>query len=413
MNKPTKVLKKVSKKKKGFFSLNFSFLKNKKKNSISKNNKKEAEQDALESRKEVPKNTERKKVNFPASLSSHEKELFVKRMSYLLKAGVPILQSLAMIKDQSRSKSQKKIIESLSESVANGQTINASLGRFKKVFGDFIINVIRVGEETGLLHQNLNYLAEELKKRRILRRKVISAFIYPAFIALATIGITTLLIIFIFPKILPIFKSMNVTLPLVTRILIWLTNFLAHYGFYVLLILVLLIVISVLISKLSKVRFLIDSATPLIPIIGKVLQNYHLANITRTLGTLLRSDMALIEAIKVTAETTPNLAYKKTLEKMGESILKGKKISAQFESFPRFFPILIPQMISVGETTGNLSGSLLYLAEFYEEEVDETTKNLSNILEPILMIFMGVIVGSVVISIIMPIYGVTQHLNIR
>ena len=101
------------------------------------------------------------------------------------------------------------------------------------------------------------------------------------------------------------------------------------------------------------------------------------------------------------------------LEKMGENILKGKKVSNQFENYPRFFPVLIPQMLSVGETTGNLSGSLIYLAEFYETEVDEMTKNLSNTLEPLLMIVMGIMVGFVVISIITPIYGVTQHLQIR
>jgi len=125
---------------------------------------------------------------------------------------------------------------------------------------------------------------------------------------------------------------------------------------------------------------------------------------------LLKSNVALIEAIKITEETTPNIVYKKILEKMGENIQKGKKVSNQFENYPRFFPILIPQMLSIGETTGNLSGSLLYLAEFYEAEVDEMAKNLSDILEPLMMILMGIIVGFVVISIITPIYGVTQNL---
>ncbi len=139
------------------------------------------------------------RLNFFNRLSTHEKELFVKRLSYLLKAGIPILQSLTMIKDQTRLNFQKKITQSLIEDVENGQSLSSSLKRFRNIFGDFIINVIRIGEDTGLLHQNLNYLAEELKERRLLKRKVIGAFVYPVFIALTTISITALLIIFIFP----------------------------------------------------------------------------------------------------------------------------------------------------------------------------------------------------------------------
>ncbi len=353
------------------------------------------------------------RLNFFNRLSTHEKELFVKRLSYLLKAGIPILQSLTMIKDQTRLNFQKKITQSLIEDVENGQSLSSSLKRFRNIFGDFIINVIRIGEDTGLLHQNLNYLAEELKERRLLKRKVIGAFVYPVFIALTTISITALLIIFIFPKILPILKSLNVPLPITTRFLIYLSGFLSNNGLYVLLGLIFFIIAIIFISKLPKVNLYINNILPSIPIIGKILQNYQLTNVSRTLGILLKSNVTLTESIRITKETTPNLVYKKMLEKIGENILKGKKLSNQFEDFPRFFPILIPQMLSIGETTGNLSESFLYLAEFYKEEVDEMTKNLSNILEPLLMIFMGVIVGTVVISIITPIYGITQHLNIR
>ncbi len=202
-------------------------------------------------------------------------------------------------------------------------------------------------------------------------------------------------------------------MPLITKILIGLSSFLGHYGFFVLVGLVLLIIAVIFILKIPKVKFFVSRITPLIPLLGPIMQNYHLTNISRTLGLLLKSGVTLIEAIDITAETTPNVVYKKILREMKENILKGKTISNQFKDYPRFFPILIPQMLAVGETTGNLSGSLVYLAEFYETEVDEMTKGLSNVLEPFLMIFMGAIVGFVVISIITPIYEVTQHLTPR
>ncbi len=352
-------------------------------------------------------------ASLPGRLSTHAKELFIKRLSYLLKAGIPILQSLEMIKDQTRSNSQRRIIESLMANVDSGQSLYYGLKRFKNIFGEFIINVVRVGENAGLLHQNLDYLAEELKKRRVLKRKIVGSLIYPIFIAAATICITVFLIVFIFPKILPVLKSLNVPLPLVTKIFIGLSAFLGHYGLFVFGGLVVLIIAIIFILKIPKVNFSLNRMIPSIPIVGKIMQNYHLANITRTLGLLLKSNVILIEAIEITAETTPNMVYRKILMEMRENILKGKNMSTQFKNYPRFFPILIPQMLAVGETTGSLSGSLLYVAEFYETEVEEMTKTLSNILEPALMILMGVIVGSVVISIITPIYGITQHLNIK
>src|SRR4030042_1440709 len=360
-------------------------------------------------------NNKKKQFSFLVSnhLSNQEKEFFIKRLAYLLKAGVPILKSLTMIREQTHSNRQKRIIDSLIQSVANGNPIYVGLQRFKKTFGDFIINVIRVGENTGLLHQNLNYLAEELKKGRLLKQKITGALVYPIFIALTTIGITSLLIIFVFPKILHVLTSLKVPLPVTTKILISVSNFLVHYGIHTLIGLIIFIVIMGFISRLPKVQIFINNIIPSIPIIGQLLKNYNLTNITRTMGVLLKGGVTLMEALKITAETTPNIVYKKMLEKMAENILKGKTISNQFENYPRFFPILIAQMLSVGETTGNLSGSLLYLAEFYESEVDEMTKNLSKIIEPFLMILMGILVGFIVISIITPIYEITQYLDVK
>lgn len=346
-------------------------------------------------------------------LSLQEKELFIKRLAYLLKAGIPILQSLTMLSEQTHSKFQKKIIQSLMKDIANGQALHFALSRFRKIFGDFIINVIRVGENTGFLHQNLNYLAEELKKRRILRKKIIGSLVYPIFIAIATIVVTVLLIIFIFPKVLPILQSLKVPLPITTRILIGVSNFLIHYGFHLLAGVIVFIITMIFLLKIQKVQIFINKIVPFLPIIGQLLQNYNLANICRTLGILLKGNINLLEAMRITAETTPNIVYRKILEEIEKNILKGKKVSLQFRNYPRYFPILIPQMLSVGEETGNLSGSLLYLAEFYESEVDEITKNLSSVLEPILMIFLGIVVGFIVLSIITPIYGITKHLQIR
>jgi type IV pilus assembly protein PilC len=410
MNKKTS--NRTSARKNKFFSNVFSFL-SKSRRKKSKLGVSEKKQTSSERRKKFSESFSQNFTNFSVKMSTHEKELFVKRLSFLLKAGVPILRSLNMIEEQTRSNRQKKIISHLAQDVSSGQSIAVALSRFKDVFGSFIINVVRIGENTGFLYQNLNYLSEELKKRRLLKRKVIGSLIYPIIIALATIGMTTFLIIFIFPKIMPILKSMNTKLPITTMMLINLSEFLIHYGLYFFIGLTLFIIAAIFISKLPRVRFLIDRSVPLTPLIGSIFQNYFLSNICRTLGLLLKSNVTLIDALKITSETTSNLVYKEIIEKIAEKVLKGENFSNQFKEYHSFFPVLIPQMISVGEATGSLGDTLLYLAEFYESEVDEMTKNLSNTIEPLLMISMGVIVGFVVISIITPIYGITQHLNVR
>lgn len=388
----------------------FTFFKKKK---VSGEKPEEKKEPLIPSKIPVKKPEKKFKPGPLSRLSLHEKELFIKRLGYLLKAGVPILQSLAMVQEQTRSGLQKKIIDSLVESVKNGKALHIGLLSFRKIFGDFVINVVRIGEETGRLPQNLEYLAEELKKRRLLKRKIVSAFVYPAFIAFVTLIVTVFLIVFIFPKILPILSSLNVPLPFTTRALIWLSHFLGSYWFYVILAVIFLIIITSLLLRIKKVSLFINRIIPSVPVIGKLLQYYQIANVCRTLGVLLQSGVALIESLKITAETTPNPVYRQALERLEADVLTGKKISTQFRNFPRYFPVLIPQMLTIGEATGKLSESFFYLAEFYETELDEMTKNLSNVLEPILMIFMGVIVGTVVISIITPIYGITQHLNVR
>src|SRR6266481_198858 len=170
--------------------------------------------------------------NIFSRFSILEKIIFAKRLSILIKAGIPILDSLKMLKRQATSPVAVRILGSVVTDVENGQLLSASLGKFRNLFGDFALNIIHVGEMTGTLQENLNYLTEELGKKQELRRKVIGALVYPAFILTATIAMGALLTIFIFPKILPVFASFDFKLPLTTRMLIFISNTMIHYGFF-------------------------------------------------------------------------------------------------------------------------------------------------------------------------------------
>lgn len=349
--------------------------------------------------------------NLALRVSLQEKVLFARHLAIMARSGLPLLDSLNMLKKQSRSRAMKKILERLSGDINNGQFLADSLEQFKSIFGPLFIDIIRVGEASGILSENLNYLAEELKKKQELRRKVIGAMIYPAVVLVATFGITGLLTVFIFPKILPVFASFNVNLPFSTRLLIKISNLMTHYGGWVTLGLFLMVIAFWLALKMPAIRFFYHRLVLHAPIFGKLVKAVNLSNFCRTLGLTLKSGVQAVQAISITAGTLTNLVYKKELQTMGEDLARGESICKYLGEHEYIFPPMVGQMVSVGENTGNLSETLLYLAEFYEAEVNDFTKNLSNVLEPLLMVIMGVIVGFVAISIITPIYEVTNTLR--
>ncbi len=349
--------------------------------------------------------------NIFLKISVQEKILFVKNLAVMTKAGMPILDSLRLLQKQTQSKSMKKILEQISEDIANGQFLSTSMERYANIFGDFTVNIIRVGEASGILYENLNYLAEELKKKQELKRKIMGALIYPIIVVIATFSITGFLTVYIFPKILPVFKSLHVNLPITTKILISISGFLIVYGAHVIIGIVIAVILGWFVLKISTIRFLTHRLITYLPLFGNISQSYNMANFCRTLGLLLKSDIKVVEALSITANTLTNQVYKKELKAISIEIASGEEISKHLEKKSHLFPPMLSQLIAIGETTGNLSDTLLYLSEFYENKVDEVTKNLSTILEPVLMIVMGAIVGFIALSIITPIYEVTQGLK--
>ncbi len=345
-------------------------------------------------------------------LSVKEQMFFAKRLSFLIKAGVPILESLHMIRAQTTSRAGARVIESVYNDISNGSSLAKSLARFPHIFGDFGINIIKIGESSGTLSTNLEYLAEELKKRNNLHAKVASAFIYPGIITLATLGITAFLMLYLFPKIMPIFTSLHMELPLTTKIVMAISLFLQAWGLVVVLVLIATIIgIAILKRKNKSFHFFFDQVVLSTPVLGPLIRYFNLANATRTLGLLLHGGVTLSEALPLTADTTANLVYKAEYNKMAEVILRGERMSTYLLTSTNLFPAIMSQLIAVGERSGSLSNTLVYLSELYEGEVDDFTKNLSSLIEPILMVIMGLLVGFVAISIITPIYGITQNLH--
>lgn len=346
------------------------------------------------------------------SLNSKEQTLLAKRLSFLMGANVPLIEGLRVLREQARSRGHARMLDLIIGDISQGQSLSRSFGKFPKVFSDFAVHIVRVGESSGTLAQNLNYLADELRKRLVLRRKIVGAFVYPGLITAATLGIVAFLMIYLFPKIMPVFTSLHMKLPLSTRIVMASSNFLRSFGLEFLLALIVLGIAGAVVLKKNKaIRFWFDSLLLRMPMVGQVIQYFNIAGASRTLGLLLKSGVKLSEALPITSDTTRNLAYKKHFEKIGEAVSRGERISLYMAKHRAYFPDMLTHMVAVGEKSGTLSDTLVYLSEMYEAEVDDFTKNLSTLIEPLLMVIMGLVVGFTAVSIITPIYGITQNLH--
>ena len=322
-----------------------------------------------------------------------------------------ILDILHTLKKQTKSRTFSKIIGELIDNVKNGQFLSDGLARHHALFGDFFINIVHVGEISGTLADNLEYLAESLAKKRELESKVKGAMVYPIIILFATMGLTGALTFFIFPKILPIFKSLKVDLPIVTKIFIAVSTFMIAHGILVFGGIIGFLIVWWLLLKIRFIRYGWQRVILILPVVGTMAQNFNMVSFVRALSLLLKSGVKIVQALEITANSSANLVYKKTLKAVAGSVGQGEPISKHLAEHPHLFPPVFAQMIAVGEETGKLTDTGTYLANYYESELDADTKALSNILEPLMLLVMGFIVGFVALAIILPIYEVSQHIG--
>ncbi len=344
-------------------------------------------------------------------LSAQEKIIFIKRLAILIESGIPIIVCLKMLSCQANSSTSRRLIDELRVAVESGKSLAQAMDRFRGVFGGFAVSIVKVGEAGGALAKNLDYLAEELRKRRELKRNIYGALVYPSFVLIATVGITIMLTGYVFPKILPIFMSFKTELPATTRALIAANQMAQNYWPWILGIVCFSTALMPFLFKNRSVRYFFDRGLLRLPLLGAMFKSYHIANFARTLGLLLAGQIGIIRALEITANTAGNSAYRLSFEKITAAVKRGDSMAGAIENEKGIFPPLVSQMIGAGESSGNLSSSLIYLSRIYEDEMNGLTKNLSVSIEPALMVFMGILVGFVAVSIITPIYGITQLLQ--
>lgn len=343
-------------------------------------------------------------------IKTHQKITFAKNLGLMMTAGLSVTRALSVMSRQSKSKPFKKLLTDLEEDVSHGKTLSESLGKRPNVFSALFVSMVKAGEESGSVSGALSIVSSQMEKSYLLVKKVRGALIYPAVIISVMIVLAILLLIFMVPTLTATFEGLGAKLPISTRILIYLSDFLVENTLVMLGVVASLIVSGTLFFRSKVGRDIKDVVSIRVPVIGDIIKEFESARTTRTLSSLLSSGVEIVVALDVTIDVLQNHLYKGALKQARDAVEKGEPMSAVFVEHEHLYPIFVGEMIAVGEETGKIADMLMSVANYYEEEVDQKTKDLSTIIEPILMIIIGAGVGIFAISMLAPTYSLVDYI---
>ncbi len=341
-----------------------------------------------------------------------DKFLFTKNLSVMIRSGIPLSEALMSIYQQSQNPAMKRVLRVIIKDVQNGQTLEKALSKFPKIFDPFFVNLIRIGEESGNLEENLDYISGQLKKNNEFEKNIQSALLYPGIVLMiafiAGMGIS----LFVLPQLVDLFNSLTITLPLPTKILVIFASIMKSYGYFIFAgIVVAFFIFRALIThpRLKKHwhKFLLS-----MPILGNFFQDIQVAFFCRNLGIMLKSGLPILAALQVQYQATTNVMFKTYVGHILHGVEKGNSIGGTLSKANfTYMPIIATKMIGVGEKTGKLDESLTYLGDFFSEEIDEYSKNFSTIIEPVMLLVIGLVVAFIALAIISPIYQLTAGIH--
>lgn len=331
-----------------------------------------------------------------------------KNLSAMLSAGLSISRALSVIERQSSNKYLKSIATGLSDKIKKGSSFHEALSTYPKVFPEIFVAMVRAGEESGSLAESLIVVALQMERSEELVRKIKGAMIYPAIVITAVIVVSILMLIYVVPTLTSTFTQLGVEVPLATRIIVALSNFMATNVSLVLVGLTSLIGGSIVFVRSKFGGNLVLMTALHLPVINELVRETYTARASRTLSSLLAAGVPVLEALSITKEVVHARAFSKVIAEAEEHVGRGESLSTSFSEHTTLYPILMSDMLAVGEETGKVAEMLKQIAEFYEQDVAEKTKDFSTIIEPVLMLLIGTIVGIFAVAMIAPIYQLSS-----
>jgi type IV pilus assembly protein PilC len=336
--------------------------------------------------------------------------VFFRQFSVMIDAGLPLVQCLEILAANQENQIFQKCLTGVRQSVEGGSTLSNAMRQYPKIFDDLTTNMVEAGEAGGILDTILQRLATYVEKAVKLKSAVKSALIYPVSVISIACLVVGALLKFVVPIFANMFVSMGVDLPLPTKIVIGLSNFVGRFWWLIFAFFIVLFVAIKFVRKDPKGRYMFDKMLLGLPVLGNVLRKIAVARFTRTLGTLITSGVPILEGLSITARTSGNAVLEDALMKVRKAVEEGRTIVDPLKE-SGVFPNMVTQMIGVGEATGAMDAMLQKIADFYEDEVDAATKDMLTLLEPIMIGFLGVAVGGIVISLYMPLFSMIAKLS--
>ena len=368
----------------------------------------------LRERKIVPTSirSKPKEITLPflkGRVSNRAITVFTRQFSVMINAGLPLIKCLDIQVAQVESERFKGILKDLISAVEGGSTLADALREHKEIFGDLYVNMVEAGEKGGSLATILARLADYLEKADAIKRKVKGAMVYPAAIVMVSVIAVAVLLTFVIPVFAMMFQDLGGTLPLPTRIVIALSDFLRKYFFLIVLVAIGLIVAVRYYYKTEVGHLQFDSIMLKVPIFGTLVKKQAIARFSRTLSTLLSSGVNILDALEITAGTTGNKLVENAVLRSRTSIAQGESIADPLSKEKALFPPMVVQMITIGEQTGGLDEMLSKVSDFYDDEVDQAVANLMNALEPLVIVVLGGVIGGMVMAMYLPIFKMAQQ----
>ncbi|HEU0054563.1 MAG TPA: type II secretion system F family protein [Longimicrobium sp.] len=354
-------------------------------------------------------NAKAKEINFQigTGIGTRDVVIFTRQFATMINAGLPLVQSLTILAEQTENKFFRKIIEAVLQDIQSGQTLADAMRKHPKVFTDLYVNMVAAGEAGGILDTILLRLAVFLEKNDALKRKIKGAMTYPAVMLFVVIACTTILLWKVVPVFAKIFQEAGLALPTPTRVVLAVSTFLQHYILFLFLGTIALAFLIRQYYKTKNGELVIDRLLLNSPIIGNLLRKSAVSRFTRTLGTLVSSGVSILDGLQITARTSGNRVIHDAVMQSRASIAGGATISDPLKS-SGVFPPMVVQMINVGEQTGGLDEMLTKIADFYDDEVDAAVGALTSVLEPIMIVVMGVVIGGMVVAMYMPMFDMIK-----
>jgi type IV pilus assembly protein PilC len=329
--------------------------------------------------------------------------LFARQFSTMIDAGLPIVQCLDILQSQQENKTFKVMLKKIKEMVESGSTLAEALKKYPAHYDDLFVNMIAAGEAGGILDTILQRLAAYMEKAAKLKSQVKGAMVYPIVTLVIAAVVLIVILVFVIPVFQEMFKDFGGELPVPTQIVVNMSEFVKSKILYLIGAMILFVIAYKRFSKTEKGRIVLDDLFLRLPVFGTLLRKVAVAKFTRTMGTMLSSGVAILEALDIVAKTAGNKTIEKAVYDVRSGISEGRTMADPlFES--GVFPSMVCQMISVGESTGALDAMLGKIADFYDEEVDQAVENLTALIEPFMLVFLGVTIGGLVIAMYLPIF---------